>query len=80
MPRWEIANIQWEGVTLGKRRYVDFSHRPKWDKIGGDQLMETMRQLGDMGFELVGQVHTDNPIWNAWWFKRPLEESEQAPS
>jgi hypothetical protein len=72
MQKWELANLQWEGTGMGKKRYVEFTHRPRQDKLHGDQLYQVMHDLGEDGFELVGQVSVGG--WNSWWFKRPLED------
>ena len=51
MQRWEYAQFYWEGPGMGKRRYVEFSHRDPIDKIPGgpDALLGVMRRLGDEG-------------------------------
>jgi hypothetical protein len=74
MTKWEYAAFDWEGGGMGKKRYVRYSHRPPWDGIGGNQLMEVFRTLGDEGWELAGHVLAQGTTWNTWWFKRPLVE------
>ena len=82
---WEYAIMVWDGEGRDDYRIVRFSHRQAWSPIDGDAYMQTMRELGDEGFELVthqflirgqydrGGKHGES-IRELLTFKRPLED------
>lgn len=82
---WEYAIMVWDGENRDDYRIVRFSHRQAWSPIDGDAYMQTMRELGDEGFELVthqflirgqydrGGKHGES-IRELLTFKRPLED------
>jgi len=82
---WEYAIMVWDGEGRDDYRIVRFSHRQAWSPIDGDAYMQTLRELGDEGFELVthqflirgqydrGGKHGES-IRELLTFKRPLED------
>ncbi len=82
---WEYAVMVWDGEGSDDYRVVRFSHRSAWSPIAGNEYMQTLRELGDEGFELVthqflvrgqydrGGLHgqTNRELLS---FKRPLDE------
>ena len=82
---WEYAVMVWDGEADNAYRIVRFSHRSAWSPIAGNEYMQTLRELGDEGFELVthqflvrgkfdrGGLHGES-IRELLTFKRPLEE------
>ena len=76
MTRWEYAFVHWQGDARGARRSIDFSHRPRQDKIDGT-LTDHVKQLGDEGWEMVGvsdfhAMGTTGSAGPIYAFKRPL--------
>jgi len=69
-PEWEYAHVIWER-GLGKERAVEFSHRPRWDRLRGAELPETLHRLEADGYELIGQ-HTLGSEDHDFWYRRPL--------
>ena len=82
---WEYAIMVWDGDAADAHRVVRFSHRSAWSPIGGNEYIQTLRELGDAGFELVahqflvrgqydrGGLHGEK-IREMLTFKRPLDE------
>lgn len=50
---WEYAILIWDGEARDDYRIVRFSHRNAWSPIGANEYMDTLRELGDEGFEMV---------------------------
>ncbi|MFN8590493.1 MAG: hypothetical protein U0031_03445 [Thermomicrobiales bacterium] len=50
---WEYAIMVWDGDGRDDYRIVRFSHRQAWTPIAGSEYLQTLRELGDEGFELV---------------------------
>ena len=82
---WEYAVLVWDGEGSDDQRIVRFSHRNAWTPIAGDEFIQTLRELGDEGFELVthqflvrGQFGRGGQqgelIREMMTFKRPQEE------
>jgi hypothetical protein len=82
---WEYAILVWDGDGRDDYRIVRFSHRQAWTPIAGNEYIQTLRELGDEGFELVthqflvrGQYDRGGrygeQLRELMTFKRPLEE------
>lgn len=50
---WEYAIMIWDGEGRDDYRIVRFSHRNAWSPISANEYMDTLRELGDEGFEMV---------------------------
>lgn len=85
---WEYAIMIWDGEGRDDFRIVRFSHRDAWTPISGNEYMQTLRELGDEGFELVthqflqhGQFDRGGLFGESTkellTFKRPLEEDDE---
>lgn len=82
---WEYAIMVWDGEGRDDYRIVRFSHRQAWSPIDANEYMDTLRELGDAGFEMVshqflvrgqydrGGRHGES-IRELMTFKRPLED------
>ena len=82
---WEYAIMVWDGEGQDDHRIVRFSHRNVWSPLAGNDYIQTLRELGDEGFELVthqflirgkydrGGRHGES-LRELLTFKRPLEE------
>ena len=84
---WEYALLVWDGDGRDDRRLVRFSHRSAWSPIPGNEYLQTLRELGDEGFELVnhqflvrGQYDRGgrygDTIREMMTFKRRLDDDE----
>jgi hypothetical protein len=82
---WEYAVLIWDGDGRDDYRIVRFSHRQAWTPIAGNEYMQTLRELGDEGFELVTHQFLvrgkydrggryGEQLRELMTFKRPLEE------
>lgn len=82
---WEYAFLIWDGDGPDDYRIVRFSHRQAWTPLAGNEYMQTLRELGDEGFELVthqflvrGQYDRGgrygDQVRELMAFKRPLED------
>lgn len=82
---WEYAVMIWDGDGREDYRIVRFSHRQAWTPIGGNEYMQTLRELGDEGFELVTHQFLirgkydrggrfGESLRELMTFKRPLED------
>ncbi|MGI8423278.1 MAG: hypothetical protein ACR2NO_04065 [Chloroflexota bacterium] len=81
MTRWEYARLQ----STGEGVDVVFTHRPAWARQGPELFFDTLRRMGDDGWELVsamplawkhppGDTYVTEP--DRWLlFKRPLPEA-----
>lgn len=85
---WEYAIMVWDGDGRDDYRIVRFSHRDAWTPLSGSEYMQTLRELGDDGFELVthqflqrGQFDRGGLYGESTrellTFKRPQEEDEE---
>jgi hypothetical protein len=70
--QWEYAEFFFQG-GVGKHRTVRFTHQEDWTKIGGDELVATLRRLGEEGWEMVTHSTTGEG-YSSWYFKRPFSE------
>ena len=75
MQKWEYAILIFWGIA-GWTRRVEFTHHDKWEPIGKEDLLPTLRRLGEEGWELVsaergGSVTITNTE-GRYIFKRPL--------
>jgi hypothetical protein len=52
MNRWEYARLE----STAKGVNVVFSHREAWTEIAPDAFFDTLRRLGDEGWELVSAM------------------------
>ena len=84
---WEYAFMIWDGDGENQRRVVRFGHRSDWSPIAGNEYMQTVRELGDEGFELVTHQFLVSGVYDRggryadayrelMTFKRPLVEEE----
>jgi hypothetical protein len=57
MQRWEYAELLWGGRDRGAVRMVTFTHRAeRWEPLDRGACLETVRRLGDEGWEMVSAV------------------------
>jgi hypothetical protein len=79
LPRWEYARLESTGTGVG----VVFTHREPWPRQAPETFFDTMRRLGDEGWELVSalplaatvsgeHMRLDTDRW--LMFKRPYIE------
>ncbi len=52
MPKWEYARLESSDVGIN----VVFTHRPPWTGLPPEAFFETLRRLGDDGWELVAAI------------------------
>jgi len=52
MTRWEYARLESSDRGIG----VIFTHRPAWTGLAPEAFFETLRRLGDEGWELVSAL------------------------
>jgi hypothetical protein len=52
MTKWEYARLQSQETGLN----VVFTHRPAWTGLAPEAFFETLRRLGDEGWELVAAI------------------------
>lgn len=52
MTKWEYARLQ----SLATGVNVVFTHRPAWTGLAPESFFETLRRLGDEGWELVAAI------------------------
>ena len=81
--RWEYAELVWAGSGRGDTREVVFTHRDRITGIKGDELLGTLRRLGEDGWEMLTVMHgrasamlrveAGKDVWH-YYFKRPLGE------
>jgi hypothetical protein len=70
MQRWEYAVFTVS--TGGRSSFVSFSHQPDWRDISGvSGFWDTVRRLGDEGFELVSVRDQEGIPMVDYFFKRP---------
>lgn len=88
MTRWEYARL--ESRTAGVN--VVFTHQPPWTGLSPDAFFETLRRLGDEGWEVVSVLplaaevtsthttHSGGPDRERERLGKPLPEPPTTPS
>jgi hypothetical protein len=80
MTRWEYARL----ASTGEGVDVVFTHQKAWPRVGADQFFDTLRRMGDDGWEVVsamplavtekaGGFSVEPDRWLL--FKRPLPDA-----
>lgn len=67
MQRWEFALLSW-GAGLTE---VGFTHHDSWRELPGEEFWDTLRRLGDEGWELVSVIEGPGIQKTQYWLKRP---------
>ena len=54
--KYEYALLHWKGDGPGQQREIVYSHRAKAGKISGNALADTLRHMGEEGWQMVSAM------------------------
>lgn len=67
MQRWEFALLTWSR----EKTEVGFTHHESWRSLAPEDLWDTLRRLGDEGWEMSSATEEPAIGMSLIWFKRP---------
>jgi hypothetical protein len=66
---WEYAQLAYARQGDGEAGHVAFTHKAEPLEVPAGTLLHTVRELGDLGWEMVSAHHGASEV--VLWFKRP---------